>query len=178
MDYPKMQEALRARAAAVFGVAPSALRGLPVDAELAIEPDRRVGQFSQLEAQLMDGSGRTLRAFVDTSGRVCTWPDALGPVLVSSGAFAQPPAMSPQALAQRLAWAMGREVRLQSGNAPIPAASLHGDASKVGARALSFVVSRRQAGPGGAGGGPVPNTAVSVALSSDGVATITTAPVR
>jgi hypothetical protein len=141
----------------------------PIEEDASVQLDQRVGAAWAFYGSSKDHPDRQVRGWAVADGTVITPEQNLGLLLVEAGAWSGKAKLDADALAERLAWAMGMNHRV------VGPRSLHVDAS--GAGTLSFQVAYRPPGPGGAGGGQDRVSQCTIKLTADHHARLTTTAV-
>jgi hypothetical protein len=168
--FEKAHASFRDHAARVLKLAPDRVLVSPIEADLSVQLDQRVGAAWAFYGSAKDHPDRQVRGWAVADGSVITPEQNLGLLLAEAGAWTDRPALDASALAERLAWAMGMNHRV------VGPRSLHVEPSGKGT--LSFQVAYRPPGPaGGAGGGRDRISQCTVALTADHHAKLTTTAV-
>lgn len=131
----------------------------PIEEDASVQLDQRVGAAWAFYGSSKDHPDRQVRGWAVADGTVITPEQNLGRLMVEAGVWSGKSKLDADALAERLAWAMGMNHRV------VGPRSLRVDPS--GAGALSFQVAYRPPGPGGAGGGRERVSQCTVTLTAD-----------
>ena len=167
--FQKAQASFLDHAAQVLKLAPERIIVSPVEEDPSVQLDQRVGAAWAFSASPKDHPDREARGWAVANGTVITPESNLGLLLAEAGVWTPKPALDAEALAGRLAWALGLDYHVTG--APALAVDAHG------AGTLRFQVAYRAPGPGGAGGGPQKLTQCTVTLTPDHHARLALAPV-
>jgi hypothetical protein len=149
--FQKAHASFRDHAAKVLGARAADVEVVPQYEEVAnLEPKERVGQLWQFSGAQGE---RVARGWAGPDGAVVTYQQNLGLLLDQAGMWTASPKLTSLDLAERIVWSMGPGHRLvveELPSNPAPELTLAADGSGT----MTFIVGRRQLGPGGAGGGP------------------------
>jgi hypothetical protein len=164
-----------AKAYASFAELAAAELGLPVD-EIQAGPGREdikmehtLGKAWAFTAVQKNVQGpRQIRGWATADGTAISPKQNLGALLKEAGVWGKK-APKADAIAKAIAWGLGANYTINLD--PWPALTV----DKKGEGTLVFAVDGREAGPGGAGGGPVTKQLATVALTADHAATLTLA---
>lgn len=157
--FDKAHASFRDHAAHVLKLSPDRVLVSPIEADPSVQLDQRIGAAWAFYGSSKDHPNQQVRGWAIADGTVITPDQNLGLLLVEAGAWSGKPKLDANALADRLVWAMGMNHRV------VGSRSLHVDPNGTGT--LSFQVSYRPPGPGGAGGGPDRVSQCTVTLTAD-----------
>lgn len=160
--FARARQAFLEHAAAQLGVDGTQLTISPIEEAEAVQLDQRVGRAWAFYGTVTARPERAARGWAVADGTVITTRQNLGLLLREAGVFAPSPTLSPAAIADRIAWALG------DGHRVIGSPELERDRRNAGT--LEFVVGYRPPGPGGAGGGPERRSQCKVRITTKGSA--------
>jgi hypothetical protein len=165
--FQKAFTSFQEHAAAELGVAVEQLQAGP-DGE-DVKMPQTLGKAWAYTAIQKDVAGpRQIRGWATADGTVITPKQNLGALLKEAGVGGKK-AKKPDEIAKAIAWGLGNDYALNLD--PWPAITV----DKTGAGTFVFAVDGREAGPGGAGGGPIKKLLVTIAIAADHSGTMTMA---
>jgi hypothetical protein len=167
--FDKAHASFRDHAARALKLSPDRILVSPIEEDASVQLDQRVGAAWAFYGSSKDHPDRQVRGWAIADGTVITPEQNLGLLLAEAGVWTGKPKLDADALAERLAWAMGTNHRV------VGPRSLHVEPSGTGT--LSFQVAYRPPGPGGAGGGRDRLSQCTVTLTADHHARLVTAAV-
>lgn len=157
--FDKAHASFRDYAARALKLSPDRILVSPIEEDASVQLDQRVGAAWAFYGSSKDHPDRQVRGWAIADGTVITPEQNLGLLLAEAGVWSDKPKLDADALAERLAWAMGTNHRV------VGPRSLHVEPSGTGT--LSFQVAYRPPGPGGAGGGRDRISQCTVTLTAD-----------
>ena len=167
--FDKAHASFLAHAASVLKLSPDRILVSPIEEDPSVQLDQRIGAAWAFYGSSKDQPNRQVRGWAIGDGTVITPDKNLGLLLAEAGVWSGKPKLDADALAERLAWAMGMNHRV------VGPRSLHVDPGGKGT--LSFQVAYRPPGPGGAGGGRDRISQCTVTLTADHHARLATTAV-
>jgi hypothetical protein len=167
--FDKAHASFRDHAARALKLSSDRVLVSPIEEDASVQLDQRVGAAWAFYGSSKDHPDRQVRGWAVADGTIITPEQNLGLLMVEAGVWSGKPKLDADALAERLAWAMGMNHRV------VGPRSLRVDPS--GAGTLSFQVAYRPPGPGGAGGGRERVSQCTVALTADHHARLATTAV-
>lgn len=167
--FDKAHTSFRDHAARVLKLSPDRVLVSPIEEDLSVQLDQRVGAAWAFYGSSKEHPDRQVRGWAIADGTVITPDQNLGLLLAEAGVWSAKPKLDADALAERVVWAMGMNNRV------VGQRSLHVDPS--GAGTLSFQVAYRPPGPGGAGGGRDRVSQCTITLAADHHARLATTAV-
>lgn len=167
--FDKAQAAFRDHAARTLKIAPDRVLVSPIEVDESVQLDERVGAAWAFYGSDKGHPQQQARGWAVGNGTVITPDQNLGLLLAEAGVWSGTPKLDANALADRLAWAMGTGHRVTGPR------ELHVDPKGTGK--LTFQVTYRPAGPGGVGGGRDRITQCTVTLTADHHAKLAQTPV-
>ena len=175
----KPNTAFHAYAAKVLSVSPGDIEGGAVDAKVAATSENSINGAWSYVSWLKSDHNREVRGWVTADATVISTTQNLGLLFKEAGVWDKPKNLRPLAdqLAAAILWSYGdgylaKPINDLDNGMPPPKLTVAED----GAGKLVFFVGYRQAGPGGAGGGPITTSKIDVELSVDHKATLTKTP--
>jgi hypothetical protein len=157
--FDKAHASFRDHAARALKLSPDRILVSPIEEDASVQLDQRVGAAWAFYGSSRDHPDRQVRGWAIADGTVITPEQNLGLLFAEAGVWSGKPKLDADALAERLAWAMGMNHRV------VGPRSLHVAPSGTGT--LSFQVAYRPPGPGGAGGGRDRISQCTVTLTAD-----------
>lgn len=157
--FDKAHASFRDHAARALKLPPDRILVSPIEEDASVQLDQRVGAAWAFYGSSKDHPDRQVRGWAIADGTVITPEQNLGLLLAEAGVWSGKPKLDADALAERLAWAMGMNHRV------VGPRSLHVEPNGTGT--LSFQVAYRPPGPGGAGGGRDRLSQCTVTLTAD-----------
>jgi hypothetical protein len=167
--FDKAHASFRDHAARALKLSPDRILVSPIEDDASVQLDQRVGAAWAFYGSSKDHPDRQVRGWAIADGTVISPEQNLGLLLAEAGVWSGKPRLDADALAERLAWAMGANHRV------VGPRSLHVEPSGTGT--LSFQVAYRPPGPGGAGGGRDRLSQCTVTLTADHHARLATTAV-
>ena len=167
--FDKAHASFRDHAARALKLSPDRVLVSPIEEDASVQLDQRVGAAWAFYGSSKDHPDRQVRGWAVADGTVITPEQNLGLLLAEAGVWSGKSKLDAEALAERLAWAMGMNHRV------VGPRSLHVEPSGTGS--LSFQVAYRPPGPGGAGGGRDRVSQCTVTLTADHHAKLATTAV-
>lgn len=169
--FTKAHASFREHIAQTLGVGVDDVQLGPAYEEAGNQFEHTVGRAWGFRGFRKDDPPQSVQGWATADGTVVTREQNLGVLFEQAGVWTDAPKLTAAELAERLVWSMGMEYRVfvePSSGAPVPALQVGED----GAGTLVFFVSYKQAGPGGAGGGPEQHYKATVTLTPDHKATL------
>lgn len=157
--FDKAHASFRDHAARALKLSPDRILVSPIEEDASVQLDQRIGAAWAFYGSSKDHPDRQVRGWAIADGTVITPEQNLGLLLAEAGVWSGKPKLDADALAERLAWAMGANHRV------VGPRSLHVEPNGTGT--LSFQVAYRPPGPGGAGGGRDRLSQCTVTLTAD-----------
>lgn len=157
--FDKAHASFRDHAARALKLPPDRILVSPIEEDASVQLDQCVGAAWAFYGSSKDHPDRQVRGWAIADGTVITPEQNLGLLLAEAGVWSGKPKLDADALAERLAWAMGMNHRV------VGPRSLHVEPNGTGT--LSFQVAYRPPGPGGAGGGRDRVSQCTVTLTAD-----------
>ncbi len=157
--FDKAHARFRDHAAHALKLSPDRILVSPIEEDASVQLDQRVGAAWAFYGSSKDHPDRQVRGWAIADGTVITPEQNLGLLLAEAGVWSGKPKLDADALAERLAWAMGMNHRV------VGPRSLHVEPNGKGT--LSFQVAYRPPGPGGAGGGRDRTSQCTITLTAD-----------
>ena len=167
--FDQAHASFRDHAARALKLSPDRILVSPIEEDASVQLDQRVGAAWAFYGSSKDHPDRQVRGWAIADGTVITPEQNLGLLLAEAGVWSGKPKLDADALAERLAWAMGMNHRV------VGPRSLHVEPNGTGT--LSFQVAYRPPGPGGAGGGRDRISQCTVTLTADRHARLVTTAV-
>ncbi len=167
--FDKAQEGFRAHAARVLKLSPAAVLVSPIEEDASVQLEQRIGAAWAFYGSSKEHPNQQVRGWAVADGTVITHEQNLGRLLAEAGVWSGKPALDANALAERLAWAMGMNHRV------VGPRSLNVDPKGTGT--LSFQVAYRPPGPGSSGGGRERISQYTITLTADHHAKLATTAV-
>jgi len=167
--FEKAHASFRDHAARVLKIPPAGVLVSPIEEDASVQLDQRVGAAWAFYGSAKDHPDQQARGWALADGTIITPEQNLGRLLGEAGVWTAKPKLDADALAERLAWAMGTNHRV------VGPRSLHVDPSGTGT--LSFQVAYRPPGPGSSGGGRDRISQCTITLTADHHARLATTAV-
>lgn len=167
--FDKAHASFRDHAARALKLSSDRVLVSPIEEDASVQLDQRVGGAWAFYGSSKDHPDRQVRGWAVADGTIITPEQNLGLLMVEAGVWGGKSKLDADALAERLAWAMGMNHRV------VGPRSLRVDPNGTGT--LSFQVAYRPPGPGGVGGGRDRVSQCTVTLTADHHARLATTPV-
>jgi hypothetical protein len=167
--FDKAHASFRDHAARALKLSSDRVLVSPIEEDASVQLDQRVGAAWAFYGSSKDHPDRQVRGWAVADGTIITPEQNLGLLMVEAGVWGGKSKLDADALAERLAWAMGMNHRV------VGPRSLRVDPNGTGT--LSFQVAYRPPGPGGVGGGRDRVSQCTVTLTADHHARLATTPV-